>query len=73
MSNNRFLSTLGAELRAARKAAGFIQANMAARVGCSLPTVRQAEQGGGMLKGFLRLADMLEQEVAGRAYPQGTA
>ena len=43
MSKKRLLSPLGSELRAARKKAGLIQADLANRVGFSIPTVRQAK------------------------------
>ena len=71
MSKKRLLSPLGSELRAARKKAGLIQVDLANRVGFSIPTVRQAEQGNGMLGGFLILAEALGLEIAGRSLPPG--
>ena len=71
MMKNRLLSALGSELRAARKEAGLLQADLAARIGCSIPTIRQAERGGGTLAGFLAVADRLDREIGGRSLPAG--
>ena len=71
MIKNRLLSALGSELRAARKDAGLLQADLAARIGCSIPTIRQAERGGGTLAGFLAVADRLDREIGGRSLPAG--
>jgi len=45
MSKKRLLSPKGSEPCAARKEAGFMQADLANQVEFSIPTVRQAEQG----------------------------
>ena len=66
-------SPLGAELRAARKAARLLQADLAERVGLSLPTIGQAECGSGTFAGFLGLVDALGLEVGGRSLPAGDA
>ncbi len=73
MLKNLFHSILGSELKKARKEAGLIQSEMAARVGYTVPTVRQAEQGGGTFAGFITLANTLEREIAGRSLPRGNS
>jgi len=55
MSKNLFHSELGPELREARRAVGLTQADLAGRVGCCLPTVRHAEQGGRHVRRIHRL------------------
>lgn len=71
MHQNPFLSNLGSDLRAARLAAGFTQATLGARVGISLPTLRQAERGLGALATFTALANVLGKEISGRSLPPG--
>ena len=71
MRKNRLPSALGSEIRAARQEAGLLQAELAARIRCSIPTIRQAEQGGGTLTGFLTLAEKLDREIGGRSLPAG--
>ena len=64
-------SPLGPDLRAARRAAGLTQGQLAARVGLSLPTLRQAEQGQGALSTYVALATELDREIGGRSLPPG--
>ncbi len=71
MTKNRSHSALGPQLRAERQAAKISQAVLAQLVGCSLPTVRQAERGDGSFCGFQSLADALGMEIAGRSLPAG--
>ncbi len=71
MHQLRLLSSLGADLRNARRAAGRTQFALAAEVGLSLPALRQAERGRGDLSSFLALAAVLEQRVDGRSLPSG--
>jgi len=66
VSKKRCDSRLGAELRAARKAAGITQADLAVRAGCSAPTVGQAERGRDRSDIHLRPADALGMKIAGR-------
>jgi phage N-6-adenine-methyltransferase len=68
----RLLSSLGSDLRDARRAAGLTQADVASRVGISLPTLRQAERGQGALRMFLALADVLGMAVDARGLPPGS-
>ena len=72
VQQNRSLSTLGESLRTARKSAGLSQAAIADRIGCTIPTVRQAEGGHGLLGSFLRLSAALSMQIGGRSLPQGT-
>jgi len=71
MIKKRCYSGIGADLKTARKAGGFLQSEIAAAVGLTIPTVRQAENGGGYFSGFLACADYLGREIAGRSLPQG--
>lgn len=71
MHQLRFPSGLGPDLLAARRGARLTQSALAARVGVSLPTLRQAERGRGDLSGFLALAAALEHRVDGRSLPPG--
>lgn len=71
MSKNLFYSALGSDLKTARKKAGLVQAEIAGQMGCTVPTVRQAEKGGGLFIGFVALADALEHEIQGRSLPRG--
>ncbi|MFC7551150.1 helix-turn-helix domain-containing protein [Pseudoroseomonas wenyumeiae] len=69
--HNPFHSTLGAELRSARRAAALTQEGLAKRAGVSLPTLRQAERGRGTLGTFANLAAELGMEIGGRFLPPG--
>ena len=71
MSKKLFHSALGLQLKTARKKAGLIQAELAAKTGCTLPTVRQAEKGSGLFTGFVALAEALEHDIAGCSLPRG--
>lgn len=70
MTQNPLQTTLGKELRAARKGAKRTQADLAIQVGCSLPTVRQAELGQGSLQQFVALAAAVNMRIGG-AMPPG--
>lgn len=71
MRQKRFHSPLGVDLRSARLAAGLTQAELATRVGVSLPTLRQAERGQGSLSTFVTVAEALGQATGGRSLPPG--
>ncbi len=60
---------LGDKLRKFRVAAGMNQSDLASRVGCSIRTVWQAEAGRGRADIYLRLASVLDLELAGRCLP----
>ena len=62
---------LGGALRAARKAAGLSQGELATLAGVAGRTVYQAEQGDGRLASFLALAAVLKLDIAGRGLPPG--
>jgi phage N-6-adenine-methyltransferase len=64
-------SPLGPDLRTARRAAKLTQGQLAARVGLSLPTLRQSEQGQGALSTYVALATELGHEIGGRSLPPG--
>lgn len=66
-----FHSRLGRRLRDARRSTRTSQADLARRVGCSVPTLRQAELGQGGVAVFLSAADGLGLELAGRSLPPG--
>lgn len=66
-----FSSFLDGELRAARHSAKLTQTILARRVGMSIPTLRQAENGQGTLATFVSLASALDMEVSGRSLPPG--
>lgn len=66
-------SPLGPDLRVARRAAGLTQGQLADRVGLSLPTLRQAEQGQGSLATYVAVATELDREIGGRSLPPGEA
>jgi transcriptional regulator with XRE-family HTH domain len=67
VSKKRCDSRLGAELRAARKAAGITHADLAVWAGGSAPTVGQAERGRDRSDIYPRPADALGMEIAGRS------
>ena len=71
MHRNPFPCHLGADLRAARKAAGRTQTDLAQAAGVSLPTIRNAEGGRGTLETLAELADRLDREIGGRGLPPG--
>lgn len=62
---------LGADLRAARRKARLTQMDLATRARLSMPTVRQAEMGAGILATTVALAAFLNLEVTGRSLPPG--
>lgn len=68
MSKKRLHVRLGAQLRAARRDARTTQGTLAEVVGCSLPSITQAENGGGGSALFIRLAAALDHELAGRSF-----
>ncbi len=63
---------LGRDLRTTRKLATLTQSELAARAGCSLPTLRAAERGEGALKTFMSLAAVLDMQIGARSLPLGT-
>lgn len=67
----RFLSCLGSDRRSVRRAAPPIQAALAGQVGTSLPTLRWAERGQGVLATFTALAAALGMESGGPFLPPG--
>lgn len=72
MSKHRLLSSpLGAQLRAHRKSLKVTQSELANRVGCSLPTIGQAERGEGRVDTFQRLSAAMDMEISGRSLPPG--
>jgi transcriptional regulator with XRE-family HTH domain len=71
MHQKRSASRLGRRLSAARKCAGYTQAELAAEAHCSVRTVFQAERGSGRADSFLELARATGMEIAGRSLPPG--
>jgi transcriptional regulator with XRE-family HTH domain len=69
--NPLFSSSLGDQLRARRKSSNLTQAELASRIGCSLPTVGQAERGEGRVDTFEHLAAAMDIEITGRSLPPG--
>jgi transcriptional regulator with XRE-family HTH domain len=69
MRNNPLHVRLGNQLRVGRRAAHLSQGDLAARVGCSLVSVRLAENGGGGSALFGELAAALGLELHGRMMP----
>ncbi len=72
MRQNRLFSLLGGDLRDSRRALSMTQADLASRVGCSLPTTRQLEQGRGTLAVLTVAASILGVHLNGRNLPGGT-
>ena len=68
----RLHSKLGGELRAARKSAGLSQAAVAEATGLSVPSVRQAERGSGLLASFEALAGAAGMGLGSTSLPPGT-
>ncbi len=68
MSKNRLHVRLGARLRAVRRDARTTQGALADVVGCSLPSITQAENGSGGSALFIRLARALGYELVGRSF-----
>ncbi len=64
-------SQLGFALRDARHRAGLTQAVLADRVGSSIRSVWQAEQGQGTFTGFLAMVSSLDCVLTGRRLPAG--
>lgn len=73
MDQKSYRSRLGEDLRSARRTAGQTQAALAGRVRVSLPTVRTAERGQGLLATYMSLADGLDMEIGGRPLPPGAS
>lgn len=64
-------SHLGKRLRDSRRLARLSQGALAARIGVSVPTVRQAERGQGALATFQRILLELGLDIAGGSLPPG--
>ena len=64
-------STLGFKVLRSRREAGLTQMSLAAAVGISLPTLRQAERGKGSLATLTSLVAALGKEIGGRSLPPG--
>lgn len=64
-------SLLGSALKAARKAAGLNQSELAAQAGVGERTVYQAEIGGGRLASYIAMTAALNLDIAGRGLPPG--
>ncbi len=60
------ISTIGIQLKNARKSAKLTQSNIAITLNVSTPTIRQAEHGLGTYTGFMKIAKVLGLELFGR-------
>lgn len=71
MRQKRLQSGLGPDLRSARRAARLTQVDVAATVGLSLPSIRQAERGLGEMAGYMALAAAVSHRIGGQSLPPG--
>jgi phage N-6-adenine-methyltransferase len=71
LKQNHLYLPLGDRLRARRRELKKTQADVAAALSLSLPTVRQAESGQGYLSIFLVIMSFLDLDIAGSSLPQG--